>query len=978
MDSSLAPDLELLRNSPPDLKILHRYLLSKDVDFRFSFQMHEKLGVMHKSYEEVVEVIQDFFVDLKEVFEGPKFHKEYDILRRRYLVAVAVFHEFLGLLLQDKTHLPSCGVDGVLKELKFFITIFSVTPLQAMEDDKVRCLLEQFEGIVNRAGRFVHSLIFSPNILVRKMNELLKANIIEFLETLPSLTTSEISMDSFFIIESLMDTLRDLLNGIHGSIVRIKDGISKLHQGLTLSWSLLKDHVEIEEFKEIDVQIGHMAYGAEYLICSFLVGDVPIWALKLAKIVNEHPLVQDMRDTEVQSIRVGFEEDEKSILEQLLYGEKSLQIISILGPPGLGKTTLAKRVYNHSVIDNRFDIRLWYVVSQTYNREDVLDEILRNLGGSFQNDSALQIYQSLMGRRYLIILDDVWDSHVLDDLRRCFPDAGNHSRILFTSRDRDVAPEGSIINTLPFLSDDLCWKLFEKKVFNGKIALLPELQEIGKKITIMCKGLPLLVVVIAGILSSIPMELSTWKNIEENLDSYIFSDPDKSVMQILNLSYKHLSQQLRPCFLYFGMFKEDQEISVKELQQLWIAEGFIQKEEERSKESVAEEYFMQLVNKSLVIVTINRASGGAKACAMHDLLREMCLRIAEEDNFLKHVDERFSDDWKDIKNVRRLRSNLSYIKKLPKVVEWQIRSLISPDGSLSFFKMKLLRALECSTLDVSDRCESLVNLRYLRLSYVNGVPKSITSFVNLEYLIVDNSWRVSSQIFNMLKLRYLKAYPLYLHDDCDISHTNKLVFLSCFWLTSDKKYETYLRSLIHLRRLSCLIKLEVPQCFNISFLMHLQSVSVKSIGTSFTIKFPSAIKKITLEGRCMSWEEISIVGALPNLEVLKLQDGAFVGDRWDTKDDEFKKLRFLKLDRLDLKKWNVSSREHFPMLQKLLVHGCKYLDRIPMEIGEIATLQLIEVRDCQVSVEESATEIEQEQHDFGNEGLTVRVSNRHW
>ncbi|KAL6563424.1 hypothetical protein OROGR_002383 [Orobanche gracilis] len=912
MDSSLAPDLELLRNSPPDLKILHRYLLSKDVDFRFSFQIHEKLGVMHKSYEEVVEVIQDFFVDLKEVFEGPKFHKEDDILRRRYLVAVAVFVEFLGLLLQDKTHLPSCGVDGVLKELKCFITIFSDTPLQAMENEKVRCLLEQFEGIVNRAGRFVHSLIFSPNILVRKMNErlsepieLLKANIIEFLETLPSLTTSEISMDSFFIIESLMDTLRGLLNGIHGSIVRIKDGISKLHQGLTLSWSLLKDHVENEEFKEIAVQIGHMAYGAEYLISSFLVGDVPIWyfttslanfvhhielklktiqeanernygrALKMAKIVNEHPLVQDMRDTEVESIRVGFEEDEKSILEQLLYGEKSLQIISILGPPGFGKTTLAKRVYNHSVIDNR------------------LDDILRNLGGSFQNDSALQIYQSLMGRRYLIILDDVWDSHVLDDLRCCFPDAGNNSRILFTSRDRDVAPEGSIINTLPFLSDDLCWKLFEKKVFNDKIALLPELQEIGKKITIMCKGLPLLVVVVAGILSSIPMEL------------------------------------------------KDQEISVKELQQLWIAEGFIQKEKERSKESVAEEYFMQLVNKSLVIVTINRASGGAKVCAIHDLLREMCLRIAEEDNFLKHVDERFSDDWKDIKNVRRLRSNLSYIKKLPKLVEWQIRSLISPGGSLSFFKMKSLRALECSTIDVSDRCESLVNLRYLRLSYVNGVPKSITSFVNLEYLIVDNSWRVSSQIFNMLKLRYLKAYPLYLHDDCDISHANKLMFLSCFWLTSDKKYEKYLRSLIHLRRLG-------------------------------------SIKKITLEGRCLSWEEISIVGALPNLEVLKLQDGAFVGDRWDTKDDEFKKLRFLNLDRLDLKKWNVSSREHFPMLQKLLVHGCKYLDKIPMEIGEIATLQLIEVRDCQVSVEESATEIEQEQHDFGNEGLTIRVSNRHW
>ncbi|KAG8367816.1 hypothetical protein BUALT_Bualt16G0112000 [Buddleja alternifolia] len=118
-----------------------------------------------------------------------------------------------------------------------------------------------------------------------------------------------------------------------------------------------------------------------------------------------------------------------------------------------------------------------------------------------------------------------------------------------------------------------------------------------------------------------------------------------------------------------------------------------------------------------------------------------------------------------------------------------------------------------------------------------------------------------------------------------------------------------------------------------------------------------------------------IIGALPNLEILKLEYNAFVGKIWETRDGEFQQLRFLKLERLyDFSKWDVSfSSEHFPKLQQLVLHYCFNLKEIPCAMGEIETLQLIKVDRCPKSVGESATQIKREQRDMGNEDLRIII-----
>lgn len=117
---------------------------------------------------------------------------------------------------------------------------------------------------------------------------------------------------------------------------------------------------------------------------------------------------------------------------------------------------------------------------------------------------------------------------------------------------------------------------------------------------------------------------------------------------------------------------------------------------------------------------------------------------------------------------------------------------------------------------------------------------------------------------------------------------------------------------------------------------------------------------------------MSLIGKLSNLEILKLEYGDFEGDTWTTKDDEFKKLKFLKLLHLDLKHWN-SSSNHFPILERLVLYFCEKLEEIPSEFGNIPTLQKINVHYCGKYVENSALEIREEQQDTGIEEFEVTI-----
>ncbi|KAK4394648.1 putative late blight resistance proteinR1A-10 [Sesamum angolense] len=335
-----------------------------------------------------------------------------------------------------------------------------------------------------------------------------------------------------------------------------------------------------------------------------------------------------------KNVVVGFESDLEKIRTRLTGASSKREIVSIVGMGGIGKTTLARQVFDDSYIVYHFDTRAWVTVSQEYSLRQVLIGLLdsaniltEKMYDKREEELAGCLYKSLIGRRYLIVMDDIWDTEIWDAVRRFFPDDCNGSRVLLTTRLTDVAlyaDSFSLLHKMQFLTEGESWNLLCKKVFGGKDCP-SELEDIGKAIARNCGGLPLAIVVIGGLLSKESRRQEYWRSLAENLSSIVTKD-DEQCLEILGLSYNRLPQRLRACFLYMAVFPEDYEIPVPKFIRLWAAEGFLKPVAFKSMEALAEEYLDDLIERNLILVSKWSANGKIRTCNIHDLLRNLCLR----------------------------------------------------------------------------------------------------------------------------------------------------------------------------------------------------------------------------------------------------------------------------------------------------------------------------------------------------------------
>ncbi|KAM7502937.1 hypothetical protein LguiB_001841 [Lonicera macranthoides] len=717
-----------------------------------------------------------------------------------------------------------------------------------------------------------------------------------------------------------------------------------------------------------------------------------------------------------EEMMVGYGDEVRKLVDQLTGHQKRLEVIPIVGMPGLGKTTLARQVYNDPSVVYHFHIRAWTRVSQLYQRRDLLLGILISIVEltdeiyKMSDQNLLELLKKrLLGHRYLIVMDDMWDNRVWNDLQRSFPDNNNGSKIIFTSRLAEVAShvQGNNVHYLRFLTRDESWELLCQKVFHRRHCPW-YLMEIGMQITEKCKGLPLAIIVIAGILAN--EETPTWwGQVAKSVSSYIVSNPEQ-YMDTLALSYNHLPPHLKPCFLYLGAFLEDREIPVRKLILLWVSEGFIRNSGSERLEDVAEDYLMDLINRSLVIVSKNGSTGRIKSCIMHDLLRELCLRKFKEENFMQQL-------YKYDENS----TPTSPITKMPGHVS--IYSAPSPSSSLMPFSsnatsllcfavevlpdfvsficqaFKFLRVLDLSSTKIPhfpSEIIQLVELRYIAIQAdVGSPPSSISGLCYLETLIVSSRSNVTlpRNTWKMVNLRHLciklgvnevekpsfeevqddGGYPLILENLQSLSfvcpsryckdvlkrspHLRKLGF--CGPLLSESRE-------LRFPMLDYADQLETLKLFNTAFYREASS-------SCSPYMFPDRLKRLTLTNTALAWTGMWTLGLLPNLEVLKLKLHACVGRVWETSDDGFLRLKFLKFQDLDIVQW-IASSNHFPRLEHLVLHGCRELEEIPSSLGDIPTLEMIEVRWCSETAANSAHDIKKDQESKGNDCVKVSTN----
>ncbi|XP_027082324.1 putative late blight resistance protein homolog R1B-14 [Coffea arabica] len=446
---------------------------------------------------------------------------------------------------------------------------------------------------------------------------------------------------------------------------------------------------------------------------------------------------------------VGFHDEAGQIIFQLTGGSGALDGVSIVDMPGLGKTTLGNKVYQDPMIICHFHIRAWCRISQVYGKKEVLG-------------------------RYLLVLDDVWDIAAWNALKVSFPNDANGSRILLTSRISKLALEVKPASKplhLRQLTDDEYLELLQKKLAE-RGGNPPALFLHGKHIAKGCKGLPLTVVITAGILAN--LEQDGWEEIAERLSSDTVCGTEHC-KSILELSYKHLAHYLKPCLLYFGPFREDQEIPIWTLMRLWTAEGFVQKTEAKRIEDRAEDYIMDLIGRSLVMVDKQKSTGGIKTCRIHDLLHEFCLRKATDENLLRlRRDDAGIPNFDEPSNTRRLfiyskarhfqKSRLFCPLLSSLVVSTQSEEYGTPYNVSSIFRIfKLLRVLDLGKINLGfvfpSEITLLVQLRYLAFAgSMNYIPSSIANLWNLETFILKSLHGIlflPDTVWNLQTLRCL-------------------------------------------------------------------------------------------------------------------------------------------------------------------------------------------------------------------------------
>ncbi|KAF3450868.1 hypothetical protein FNV43_RR06957 [Rhamnella rubrinervis] len=488
---------------------------------------------------------------------------------------------------------------------------------------------------------------------------------------------------------------------------------------------------------------------------------------------------------------VGRENDVENIIKLLIPGEETsdggdISVIPILGMGGVGKTTLAQLVKNDDRVSGYFQTKIWVSVNDTFDLNRIFKQIIAEetkLDTNLLYPDQLQkrVVDILVNKdgRFLLVLDDIWNHNYMDwqPLEDIIRRGHKGSRVLVTSRITQVSRimGARAPYCLQCFDNNESWSLFEKIVFeengftDGERA---EFEAYGREIVSKCKGLPLAVKQMGGLLRG-ESELQNWKNI---MQSEIWELENDSILPALRLSYNQLSSDLKQCFAYCSLFPKAYTFDKNELIKLWMAEEFLQTKRKEKTEDIGSRYFNDLVMRFFFESSSN-VSDDSSRYTMHDLIHDLA----------KSVSRSFYSQVQD-KDASSLQMSLRHVSLLCKDVEQptsdiinkskKLRTLLFPVEHMKDFvsaqqmilnSLQYIRVLDLSssTLQILPRSiENLKLLRYLNLSRteIKKLPNSVCRLYNLETLkLLGCPWlfKLPQNLSDLTNLRYLELDEMF-------------------------------------------------------------------------------------------------------------------------------------------------------------------------------------------------------------------------
>ncbi|TVU23871.1 hypothetical protein EJB05_26255 [Eragrostis curvula] len=537
---------------------------------------------------------------------------------------------------------------------------------------------------------------------------------------------------------------------------------------------------------------------------------------------------------EVASL-VGIEETSKKLISMLsargddVAGRK--KIVSIVGTGGLGKTTLAKAVYDK--LKENFDCAAFVPVGRNPSMIKVLMDILYELDKVKYADIHTKnrderqliddIREFLVNKRYFIVIDDIWENESWEETIECSLLENSRSRIIITTRNSTVAENiGDEVYKIQPLSDDNSKKLFYARVLGDEEKCLNnQPDEINNKILKKCGGIPLAIITMASLLVGKPRE--KWSDVLTSIGfSKKINQQLENTMKILSFSYYDMPSYLRSCLLYLSVFPEDCNIDKDPLIWKWIAEGFIHQEPQGiSLFELGERYFNDLVNRSMIQATETEwVDGMVAGCRVHDMVLDLIRSLSSKENFVIIIDSDGASVSTLPSCTRRLAQHnitMGSTFDASMVGMPQLRSFISYScavdklAPLSRFKhLRVLNMEGCNNVRSSHLVHlgNMLHLRYLGMQNtgIQDLPNEIGALKLLQTLNLDRTGveQLTSSISRLTQLVCLNCDWWRTAAPCWIGKLASLEELKVCVHSSDGNARVFLKALGSLTKLRVL------------------------------------------------------------------------------------------------------------------------------------------------------------------------------
>uniref|UniRef100_A0A7N2LLV7 NB-ARC domain-containing protein n=1 Tax=Quercus lobata TaxID=97700 RepID=A0A7N2LLV7_QUELO len=601
---------------------------------------------------------------------------------------------------------------------------------------------------------------------------------------------------------------------------------------------------------------------------------------------------------------------------------ENFSTLSIVGMEGIGKTTLAKMVFNNRAIQKHFVHRYWVSLPDI---TDDKTELLKKLGKEVlpanekekEKDYSYKVVNDfLKTRKYLLVLDKSPNKETWDTLKEAFLDNGKGSRILLTTRDKSVASHAGT-SCKPYhirlRTNGESRALFGQMVHCMDEPSHPnhetssELKNLVKKVVRRCGGLPLSILNHGYLLSGKEVTTDDLSRVLEHVNPY-----QRPCSENLEKNKKDLHPYLSQCLSYFVKFPKDTEISSRRLAALWVAEGLVEVSDNKPLKSFAENYLLELISHNLLQILERKMNGNARTCVLPCTLREIWLREYPSSCLNEQVIIYFYEN--DVRSCQgfggsNYSPNISQSSKNPQsMVCFDTREGDKSGEEIGNYLKKgisrghLLQLKKLQNLYLSDFCRSKIDHQPEK-KYHQPNRKFLQNLQILRSGFVDED-NPLKDAFNMMT--NLQILDLAFHQPQDL-------------------YVDHLSGLKYLSSLSLFGKLNDPSTI---------------INTT---ALPQSLTDLTLSASGLSDDPMPQLEKLHKLECLTFYSASYTGKSMFCSKGGFPQLQVLKFIMLqELEEWHVEEQA-MPTLKKLEFRSCKKL-KVPSGLIHLKTLRELKLK----------------------------------